>query len=135
MSTSIEMLTQITLAQLERTSKDWDKKTKNILLFISGAGNMFGGGGKGYFLKLHGENSIYPTGKIDVMGVFSETYNVARGQNGPNSGSISYFKDAVDLDAIDRNKPTFKIDVAGSCDTGRDTLCTLLSASMDWIRK
>lgn len=123
----------LSVAQLQHTSTNWDKKTKTILLYMAGAGNMFGGGGKGYCITLHGDNSTSPTGQIDVLGIFSESYNIARGANGGNSGTISYWIGIDDLTAIHSDNPTFRIDVTGSCNTGRDTLCAILSAEMDWL--
>lgn len=126
----------ITFNQLERTSKNWDRRTVTILLAVSGEGNMFGGRGRGYLLTLHGENSVQPTGQIDIVGVFHESYNIARGENGPNTGSISFYRGATELSVYTPEiKPTYCVRVEGSCETGRDTLCTMLGAKMDWIVK
>lgn len=122
-----------TLSQLERTSQNWDKRTKMIVLFTSGGGNMFGGSGKGYVICLNGDNSTNPTGQIEILGVWASGYNIARGANGDNSGQISYWKGITDLASTYDLKPTFKIQVEGSCDTGKDTLCAILGADADYI--
>jgi len=125
------------VSQLERLSKSWDKRTTNILLRVSGHGNMFGGSGCGYLLTVHGENSIEQTGKIDIKGVFIDSYNISRGANGDNRGRVAYYGNITDINLYEDNfaGPNFEINVKGSCDTGIDTLCTILSAKLDFIIK
>lgn len=91
----------IELKNLERLSLDWDKLTVKIAVFISGSGNMFGGSGKLLVCTLHGENSIETTGKIDVLGEISYSYNIARGANGISSSSATYIENNIELNRLE----------------------------------
>lgn len=124
----------LTLDQLERTSKNWDNRTQTIMLHTGGAGNMWGGYGAGYVITLHGDNSALETGLIEIKGVWKSGYNIARGANGDDRGTVSYWKGVTDLNAAD-GPADFKITVEGSCDTGDNTLCSILSAKPDWLIK
>lgn len=128
----MENLTQLSIKNLERTSKNWDKRTKDILLFISGGSNMFGGSTKMLHITLHGENSIVETGTITINGVVVGGYNISRGANGVNWQKLSYYKGVESFSDIDFKKPTYTINIEGSCTGAEDAMCAILSAEKDW---
>lgn len=118
---------------LERLSINWDRQTINVLVKFGGSGNMFGGSNQGYLLTIHGENSIHTTGLIEIKGVFVEGYNIARGANGENHGSTKFWNGLTNFDKIYETEPKYKITIEGNCDCGTATLCSILSAQLDFF--
>jgi hypothetical protein len=120
----------ITLDTLERTSREWDKRTLNLLVHIGGAGNMFGGHGRLVHITLHGENSIHETGSITINGIAKDGYNIARGANGDSTAQCDYFKGATSFD--DLKEPTYSIGINGTCGGATEALTSILHATLDY---
>ena len=125
--------TELSLENLQRTSKNWDGQTKVILLSVDGSGGMFGGGTRLMHITLHGENSITETGTITINGLVTTSYNISRGANGGNSQSLSYYKGLTDFNETYASQPTIKINIEGSCGGAESSICEILSAEKDWI--
>ena len=94
---------------------------------------MFGGNGQGYLVCVHGSNSITPNAII-IEGIYTDGYNIARGANGDSTGNIKYFKGAKAIQDTYNMKPTYSIEVLGSCSTARETMCSILSAKLDFLK-
>lgn len=129
--------TTLSLGNLERLSRNWDGRTCEILLYMTGSGNMFGGSGKMLHLTVHGENSIKDKGTIEIIGATQFSYNIARGANGPDSGWMSYYKGITDLKQLDQPnlQPTYKVTVEGSGNGTDSAMCQILNTKKDWFQK
>lgn len=123
----------IKLENLQHTSKNWDRRTKDLIVHIEGAGNMWGGWGRMLHVTLHGDNSTTETGLITVNGIIEGGYNISRGANGDSSQNLSYYKGVVDFDDIQHKSPTYKIIIEGTCGGAEEAMCTILSAERDWL--
>jgi len=110
--------TEIKFENLRDTSRNWDRQSKNLMVFIKGSGNMFGGEGQHVHLFINGENSIYETGLIEVLGLLVETNTIARGENGPNrcwAGyySLSSYEGKIDFPDLPKLRPLHDIKITG----------------------
>lgn len=126
-------ISDLSIEKLERTSINWDKRTKELLLFVCGSGNMFGGSGRMIHITLHGENSIYETGTCSLNGLVEYGTNIARGANGESSANMKYYKGVNSFTEIGYNKaPNFEITIAGTCGGADGAICEILSATKEW---
>jgi hypothetical protein len=125
----------LTFEKLERTSKNWDRQTKEILLYLKGSGDMFGGSTQFLHITLHGDNSLTPTGTITVNGLAKAIYNIARGENGGNYQILSYYKGANGSTDTRSIEHTYRIKIDGRCGGCEEALCSILNAEKDWLIK
>lgn len=116
---------QIAVESLEILSKNWDNRTIKILVCES-RGNMFGGQGEGVVVTVHGENSISQTGKIELVGRVTFSYNISRGVNGPKSETLTYTP-------INGSDP-ITINIVGSCGGAKEALCAILGCQKDYLK-
>ena len=125
----------LSIEDLKETSKNWNGFTKYLLVYIDGSGGMCGGGSRLVHVVLHGENSGTETGTIEVRGIATMSYNIARGANGGTMQVLSYYKGYNEFnDTYGENaKPTYKAIIEGSCSGGEAALCSFLNAEQDWI--
>lgn len=129
----MKTITNLGLQNFDRTSKNWDKRTKTLLVHVEGSGNMFGGGGKLIHVTLHGDNSITDTGSVTIEGVATYGHNISRGANGDNSQTVKYFKGIENFDDVNTKTPTYMIEITGSCGGGEDALRSILQAELEWL--
>lgn len=115
---------QVSIESLEILSKNWDMRTTKILVCES-RGNMFGGQGEGVVLKVHGENSIHQTGKIELEGKVTFHNNIARGANGPKSETLTYTPISGD---------PITINIVGACGGAKEALCSILQCKKDYLK-
>jgi hypothetical protein len=125
--------TELSLENLQLTSKNWDGYTKDLLLFIEGWGNVCGNSSRYVHVILHGKNSGTETGTIEVKGVAISDTNIARGTNGNTYQVVSYYKDKTDFKDMHNAQPTYKARIDGACVGGEMAICTILRAEIDWI--
>jgi len=127
--------TEIKFEDLQRTSKNWDSKTVNLMVFLKGYGNMFGGSNSAVHLVLHGDNSSTETGTIEVRGIMTSSNNIARGANGPNSCSAKYYKGVDNFDNLYEcgTYDTKTIQVTGICGGAEDLMMKSLSCHKEWL--
>lgn len=130
MDTSLQNLS---VSNLERTSKNWDKRTTDVLVAFGGYGNMFGGSGKLVHLRIHGDNSMTETGTIDIKGVAIYSSNIARGENGPSSSICQYYTGATSFDDLSSKEASYTIKTEGTCGGYDDALSSILSAKKEWF--
>lgn len=109
---------------------EWDKRTTSLVVPVGGGQNMFGGGGFGIHVTIHGENSRHETGRIDLEGSYRYGTNIARGENGPSSNHVTYFQH----DEFDISLPKIKIGVEGKANGARAALCYCLSAKLAFLK-
>jgi len=117
---------------LENLSKTWpeNKRTTEFLKHYDGYGDMFGGSGLFVHVIIHGENSYMRVpGTMEIRGWGHNTYNIARGANGPTASTARYYKnDKVGDVTTDAN---MNVSVEGSC--GADTaLAAVLGIKFDF---
>jgi hypothetical protein len=105
----------LTIESLKNISRNWDRRTVELSVWVDGSGNMFGGSSRRVHVVLHGQNSIEPNGQIDVRGVIVVDYNIARGANGASSSSAKYYKGATDFDQLSGAVPTLSAEMVGNC--------------------
>lgn len=122
------------LESLERLSKNWDRRTAELSVYVDGSGNMFGGSSRHLHVIIHGENSINETGKIYILGLFVTSYNIARGANGADSCSTSYYKGLTDFAQITpQSIPTATCQIEGMCGGTQEAIAGNLGLISDYI--
>ena len=109
---------------------EWDKRTTSLVVPVGGGQNMFGGGGFGIHVTIHGENSKYETGRIDLDGSYRYSVNIARGENGGNRNHITYWEHGE----FDTSIPKIKIGVEGKVNGARAALCCCLRAKLAFLK-
>jgi hypothetical protein len=126
-------MTNLTIESLLITSKNWDRRTVELSIFLDGSGNMFGGSSRRVHAVLHGENSTAPTGSLEVRGLILVEYNIARGANGSSRSSATYYADATDFNNLQGHSPTLSAEVVGNCSGAEYAITSSLGLTSDSI--
>jgi hypothetical protein len=125
----------LTVKNLSKISKNWDRRTTETSLWIDGHGNMWGGSSRRLHVCVHGDNSIHPTGKVEVIGVITVSYNIARGANGETSSSAQYYKGVYSFDKLHGVKPTISAEVIGNCSGAESAISHALGLTSDTFQE
>lgn len=124
----------ITLQKLERMSGMWDRRTIELMVFIGGGANMFGGHSEYVHVVLHGDNSIQETGTIEYLGFVQAGWNIARGANGENSSTANYRK-FVSPNTDELGQIIYSVEIKGTSGGADNAMCSILNAHKDYLNK
>ena len=114
--------------------KPWDEQSTEMVIFVEGSGNMFGGSSILVFVTLHGKNSIHETGSFTLTGIIKSGYNISRGANGDSRCSADYFKGCTTLKETYDAKPTYHAEVTNTCGGAEEAICSALSSKKFWLQ-
>lgn len=109
----------------------WNGETVTVAVNVIGGSSQIGGNNKALVICIHGWNSIYETGSIDVKGVIDFGYTIFTSGERNLTAFAKYYEASKDGKS---EYATYTVDVQGSCAGAEEAILSIMNIKKYWVQ-